>query len=49
MFTVAEYAHNGAVVDLLRHLGIDYAQGYAFGSPMPLRDLLKEDVHAAQC
>ena len=38
--TIAEHAHNGAVVDRLRHLGVDYAQGYAFAAPMPLDSLL---------
>jgi Amt family ammonium transporter len=38
--TIAEYAHDGAVVDRLRHLGVDYAQGYAFAAPMPLESLL---------
>jgi EAL domain-containing protein (putative c-di-GMP-specific phosphodiesterase class I) len=38
--TIAEHAHNGAVVDRLRHLGVDYAQGYAFAAPMPLESLL---------
>ena len=40
MTTIAEHAHNGAVVDRLRHLGVDYAQGYAFAAPMPLESLL---------
>ncbi len=33
--TVAEYAHSQAIVERLRELGVDYAQGYFFGQPMP--------------
>ena len=38
--TIAEYAHSTAIVDRLRQLGVDCAQGYAFGSPMPLEEML---------
>ena len=38
--TIAEYANSGAVVDRLSHLGVDYAQGYAFSVPVPLETLL---------
>ncbi len=31
--TIAEYAHSDAVVDQLRELQVDYAQGYALGRP----------------
>jgi diguanylate cyclase (GGDEF)-like protein len=37
--TVAEYAHSTAIVDRLRQLGVDCAQGYAFGAPMPMEDM----------
>lgn len=33
--TIAEYAHSGPVIDRLRQLGVDYAQGYYFGQPGP--------------
>ena len=33
--TIAEYAHSSAVVERLRELGVDYAQGYFFGQPAP--------------
>jgi diguanylate cyclase (GGDEF)-like protein/PAS domain S-box-containing protein len=36
--TVAEYAHSRAVAERLRELGVDYAQGYFFGQPMPWAD-----------
>jgi diguanylate cyclase (GGDEF)-like protein len=34
--TIAEYAENQAIVDLLTALGVDYAQGYGVGYPEPL-------------
>jgi EAL domain-containing protein (putative c-di-GMP-specific phosphodiesterase class I) len=40
--TIAEYAHSTAIVNRLRQLGVDCAQGYAFGAPVPLEDLLLE-------
>jgi len=33
--TIAEYTHSLAIVELLRELGVDYAQGYFFGQPTP--------------
>jgi EAL domain-containing protein (putative c-di-GMP-specific phosphodiesterase class I) len=38
--TVAEYVENQAIADVVRRLGVDYAQGYAFGRPEPLEELL---------
>jgi EAL domain-containing protein (putative c-di-GMP-specific phosphodiesterase class I) len=34
--TIAECAETEAIVDLLEELGVDYAQGYALGHPMPI-------------
>lgn len=34
---VAEYVEDGATADLLRGLGVDYAQGYGVGKPQPWR------------
>jgi diguanylate cyclase (GGDEF)-like protein/PAS domain S-box-containing protein len=36
--TIAEYVENGAIRDCLREMGIQYAQGYAIGAPLPLED-----------
>ena len=33
--TIAEYTHSPAIVECLRGLGVDYAQGYFFGQPAP--------------
>jgi len=34
--TVAEYAENGAIIQELRIMGVDYAQGYGVCKPAPL-------------
>lgn len=33
--TIAEYVHSLAIVERLREMGVDYAQGYFFGEPTP--------------
>ncbi|MFT7460264.1 MAG: diguanylate cyclase (GGDEF)-like protein/PAS domain S-box-containing protein [Planctomycetota bacterium] len=38
--TIAEFAGNDAILDKLRELEVDFAQGYAVGHPMPLKGLL---------
>jgi len=38
--TVAEYAENDAIVDELRRIGVDFAQGYGVHVPQPLDELL---------
>ena len=38
--TVAEFVETQAIADAVRDLGVDYAQGYAFGRPEPLREAL---------
>jgi EAL domain-containing protein (putative c-di-GMP-specific phosphodiesterase class I) len=38
---VAEYVENPAIADRVRELGVDFAQGYAFGKPEPLEGLLQ--------
>jgi ammonium transporter, Amt family len=35
LITVAEYVEDIETLELLRELGIDYAQGYLFGKPNP--------------
>ena len=34
--TIAEFAEDQAIVDLLTAMGVDYAQGYGIGHPEPL-------------
>lgn len=43
--TVAEYVETEAIAALLRRIGVDYAQGYAFGRPEPLDTVLKKLAH----
>lgn len=40
MQTVAEYVENEALLQALKHMGIDHAQGYAIAKPQPLSTLL---------
>jgi len=40
--TIAEYVENDAILERLREVGVDYAQGYGLGLPQPLEDLLAE-------
>ncbi len=37
--TIAECAESEEVVEMLRELGVDYAQGYAMGAPVPIEGL----------
>ena len=39
--TVAEYVENEEIAAEIRRLGVDYAQGYAYGKPEPLVALLQ--------
>ena len=34
--TIAEFVENGEIMDILRNIGVDYAQGYHIDKPMPL-------------
>lgn len=38
--TVAEFVENAAIVEKLRELGVDYAQGYHCGRPAPIQDVV---------
>lgn len=38
--TVAEFVEDEAVIDALRELGVDYAQGYGIAAPAPLAEML---------
>ena len=40
--TVAEYVENEAIAERVRDLGVDYGQGYVFGMPEPLNEVLEE-------
>ncbi len=36
--TIAEYVHKPVIADILREMGVDYAQGYALHEPEPFPD-----------
>ena len=40
MRTVAEYVENQEIYDILKKIGVDYAQGYHISKPMPLDKIL---------
>ena len=37
--TIAEFVENEQIFNLLNDLGVDYAQGYGIGKPVPLDEL----------
>jgi diguanylate cyclase (GGDEF)-like protein len=45
--TVAEFVENTETLDILRAMGIDQAQGYAIGRPLPLGSMLDQHVATA--
>jgi diguanylate cyclase (GGDEF)-like protein/PAS domain S-box-containing protein len=44
--TIAEFVENEEILAILRNLGVDFAQGYHFGQPRPLHDILYETPEA---
>jgi diguanylate cyclase (GGDEF)-like protein len=40
--TIAHHAETDEALAELRHLGIEYAQGYVFGRPRPVKDVIPE-------
>jgi diguanylate cyclase (GGDEF)-like protein/PAS domain S-box-containing protein len=45
--TVAEHVEDAETIDVLRGMGVDYAQGYAIARPRPLEEFLAADQGAA--
>ena len=41
MQTIAEFVENDEIKGMLREIGVNYAQGYGVGKPMPFTDLLQ--------
>jgi EAL domain-containing protein (putative c-di-GMP-specific phosphodiesterase class I) len=37
--TIAEFVENEAILEKLRQIGVDYAQGYAIGRPRPIDEM----------
>jgi diguanylate cyclase (GGDEF)-like protein/PAS domain S-box-containing protein len=42
--TIAEFVENQAILDKVREIGVDYAQGYGISEPRPLDELLTTGV-----
>jgi EAL domain-containing protein (putative c-di-GMP-specific phosphodiesterase class I) len=42
MKTVAEFVETEEVAQVLKGIGIDYAQGYASGRPIPLQNYIDQ-------
>jgi len=40
MRTIAEFAENDEILAILRHIGVDYAQGNGVQKPVPLQDCI---------
>ncbi|MGB5605051.1 MAG: EAL domain-containing protein, partial [Gammaproteobacteria bacterium] len=40
--TIAEFVENDAILDKLRSIGVDYAQGYGIDKPKPLDDFIAQ-------
>jgi EAL domain-containing protein (putative c-di-GMP-specific phosphodiesterase class I) len=38
MGTIAEFVENEAILQKLREIGVDYAQGYGIGHPAPIEE-----------
>ncbi len=45
--TVAEHVHSDEIVEILREMGIDYAQGYALGRPRPVEEIIGDEAPAS--
>ncbi len=44
LYTVGEYAESNEIVNILKDIGVDYGQGYAFQKPIPIRDIGSEKL-----
>jgi diguanylate cyclase (GGDEF)-like protein len=42
LVTVAEYVETDEIRNRIAHLGVDYAQGFAIGQPVPINDVLEQ-------
>ena len=38
--TIAEFVENDEILEKLREIGVNYAQGYGVGRPQPIDELL---------
>lgn len=40
LYTIGEYAENENIVSILKEIGIDFGQGYAFQKPIPISEVI---------
>jgi EAL domain-containing protein (putative c-di-GMP-specific phosphodiesterase class I) len=41
--TIAEFVEDDEVLEILREIGVDFAQGYGIGKKIPITELLKDE------
>ena len=41
--TIAEYVENEEILEILKEIGVDFAQGFHAGRPEPILDFLRVD------
>lgn len=41
LYTIGEYAETDKIVSILKDIGVDYGQGYAFQKPIPIAEAIK--------
>jgi diguanylate cyclase (GGDEF)-like protein len=46
LYTVAEYVENEATLNILRDMGVDYAQGHYVGAPLPLEESIGKSTRS---
>ena len=46
--TIAEFVENQDILDALRRIGVDYAQGYGIARPCPVEDIFPEATRLAR-
>jgi len=44
MKTIAEFVESDKIKDLLKELGVDYAQGYAIHKPQPFKEIIENEI-----
>jgi EAL domain-containing protein (putative c-di-GMP-specific phosphodiesterase class I) len=44
--TIAEFVESKMILDALREIGVDYAQGYAIGKPSPFESVYSPIANA---
>ena len=42
--TIAEFVENEAILDKLREIGVDYAQGFGIERPRPMDEILQHGL-----